>query len=124
MEPKATAVAFVKPEPLIDTMFPPETGPEEGLILVIVGAGIVNMTALMWNEVLYCFPTWKGKEDQRSRFKPEQMDLKSVQVWVKSSSKQALTVKVAWLSGLRRIDRFNAPHSPVLKVNNFMATGL
>lgn len=42
VEPKATAVVFVNPEPLIDTLFPPETGPEEGLTFVMVGAGIVD----------------------------------------------------------------------------------
>jgi hypothetical protein len=52
VEPKAIAVAFVKPEPLIETVFPPETGPEEGLTFVIVGAGIVDTAPSMLNEHL------------------------------------------------------------------------
>jgi hypothetical protein len=100
VELKATAVAFVKPEPVIDTMFPPKTGPEEGLMLVIVGAGIVDTTPLMWNEVLYCFLAWKRNQDQRSRLKPEQTELKSVQVWVKSSSKYGYSKQALRFSGL------------------------
>lgn len=46
VEPKATAVAFVNPEPLMDTVFPPGTGPDEGLTFVMVGAGIVDTVIL------------------------------------------------------------------------------
>jgi predicted glycosyltransferase len=42
LEPKVTAVASLKPEPLIATRFPPATGPEVGLIVVTVGGGIVG----------------------------------------------------------------------------------
>jgi predicted glycosyltransferase len=42
VEPKVTAVALLKPEPLMTTRFPPATGPEVGLIVVTVGGGIVD----------------------------------------------------------------------------------
>jgi len=38
LEPKSTAVAPVKPDPVIITVFPPLAGPKFGLIDVIVGA--------------------------------------------------------------------------------------
>lgn len=67
VEPKATAVAFVKAEPVIDTVFPPETGPEEGLILVIVGAGIVDTAHWMWNEHL-SFPIFEVSSEPAFAF--------------------------------------------------------
>jgi hypothetical protein len=40
VEPKITAVVFVKPEPLIDTVFPPAAGPLLGLTLLTTGAAM------------------------------------------------------------------------------------
>lgn len=38
VEPKATAVAFVKPEPVITTLFPPVAGPLGGFRALTIGA--------------------------------------------------------------------------------------
>jgi hypothetical protein len=37
VEPKVTAVAFVKPEPLMTTVFPPVAGPLVGLTVLTIG---------------------------------------------------------------------------------------
>jgi hypothetical protein len=40
VEPKATAVALVKPEPLMTTVFPPAAGPLVGVTVLTTGAAI------------------------------------------------------------------------------------
>jgi hypothetical protein len=40
LDPKVTAVAFVKPDPLMETVFPPAAGPPVGLTLLTTGAAI------------------------------------------------------------------------------------
>lgn len=72
VEPKATAVAFVNPEPFIETVFPPETGPEEGLTFVMVGAGIVDTAASTLNENLSFFSSFEVYPGWRSPFEPVQ----------------------------------------------------
>jgi hypothetical protein len=37
VEPKVTAVAFVKPEPVMTTLVPPAVGPLVGFITLIIG---------------------------------------------------------------------------------------
>jgi hypothetical protein len=39
VEPKVTAVAFVKPEPIMIAVFPPVAEPLVGLIVLTTGAG-------------------------------------------------------------------------------------